>query len=83
MNKTKTQAVYDYLLTGAGLTVKDSVERFNLYALSQTLGKLRRNKGIPIVKKDITENGVTYSRYWLDKAYIEKVKTGETKAYEA
>lgn len=75
----KTQAVYNHLLTGASLTVKDSVQWFNLYALSQTLGHLRRNKGIPIIKQDITENGVTYARYWLDKSYIEKVKTGEIK----
>lgn len=73
----KTQAVYNHLLTGASLTVKDSVELFKLYSLSQTLGKLRRNKGIPIIKQDIAENGVTYARYWLDKTYIEKVRTGE------
>lgn len=73
----KTQAVYEHLLTGASITLKESVAMFNLYALSQTLGKLRRNKGIPIIKQDIAENGVTYARYWLDKTYIEKVRTGE------
>lgn len=75
----KTQAVYNHLLTGASLTVKDSVERFNLYALSQTLGHLRRQKDIPIQSTIETQDGIRYSRYWLDKSYIEQVRAGKIK----
>lgn len=74
----KTQAVYNHLLTGASLTVKDSVERFNLYALSQTLGYLRRQKGIPVQSCLINlPNGKRFSSYWLERDYIAKVKAGE------
>ncbi|AKG12886.1 hypothetical protein [Moraxella bovoculi] len=74
----KTQAVYEYLLTGASITLKESVAMFNLYALSQTLGKLKRTKGIPIQSVDeFTSDGTRYARYSLDKSYIAKVKSGE------
>lgn len=75
----KTQAVYEYLLTGASITLKESVAMFNLYALSQTLGKLRREKGVPIQSTIETQDGIRYSRYWLDKSYIEQVRAGEIK----
>lgn len=76
MNKTK--AVYEYLMTGASITLKDSVAMFNLYALSQTLTPLKRNKGIPIESiREKSANGAWYSRYWLNRDYIAKVKSGE------
>ncbi|UXZ05543.1 hypothetical protein [Moraxella nasicaprae] len=79
---SKAKSVYEYLLTGASITQRDSVAMFNLYALSQTLGRLRLKKGIPIKSTDeVSTNGTKYTRYWLDRAYIEKVKSGEIKRY--
>lgn len=75
----KTQAVYEHLLTGASITLKESVAMFNLYALSQTLGKLRREKGVPIQSVTEVKNGAKYGRYWLDKSYIEQVRAGKIK----
>lgn len=71
-------------MTGASITLQDSVRLFNCYALSQTLGLMRRKQGIPILsKREKSRNGGYYSRYWLDKSYIAKVKQGEIKAYGA
>lgn len=45
---SKINSLLEALLGGEAITLKDSVNRWNLFALSQAVGKLKRKRGVPI-----------------------------------
>lgn len=45
---SKIDSLLDTLLGGEAITLVDSVGRWNLFALSQTIGNLKRKRKIPI-----------------------------------
>jgi len=45
---SKIDDLLDALLGGEAITLQDSVERWQLFALSQTIGTLKRKRKVPI-----------------------------------
>lgn len=76
-NETKTQTqkveLMGYLMAGNRITVLTALRLFGVYALSQRLGELRRDKGIPIQSQFIKlPNGKMIKEYWLSPDYIKQ-----------
>lgn len=74
-NDTASQkdALFNHLLAGNRITVGQALVKFGCYALSQRLGDLRRNHGIPVQSRFITTNtGKRIKEYWLDPSYIQQ-----------
>lgn len=79
---SQRQDIYNYLMTGATITPITALNLFGCFSLSQRMGELRRNFHVPIQSKLIKNpKGKKYACYWLDKAYIAKVRAGEIKGY--
>lgn len=61
---SKIDALLEALLGGEAITLRDSVERWNLFALSQTVGTLKKRK-VPIETELIPmEDGEGYFRHY-------------------
>ncbi|UZA25468.1 helix-turn-helix domain-containing protein [Moraxella bovis] len=79
---SQRQDIYNHLMTGASITPITALNLFGCFSLSQRLGELRRDFGVPILSKTVENaDGKRYACYWLDKTYIAKVKAGEIKGY--
>ena len=60
----KANRILDALLLGEHLTVAVSLQKYQVYALSQECGRLRK-LGWPIESKTVETPGAHVSEYWL------------------
>lgn len=61
----KIDDLLDALLSGEAITLQDSVGRWNLFALSQTIGTLKKKRKVPIETELIQmEDGEGYFRHY-------------------
>lgn len=73
MNKTKIQAISDYLRTGKALTNYSAYEKFKSLRLSAVIHQLR-NEGMKIVSEQIPEVPYNCVKYFIKKTDIQKLK---------
>lgn len=60
---TQHRTLLDAFSRNEKLTVGEALNRYNIYALSQRVGELKK-MGWPIVSERVP--GKTYKRYWAD-----------------
>jgi len=62
--KPSAEIIYRALLRGERLTPITSLSRYGVHALSQRVGEIRRQTGLPVVSKRV--NGDVYHEYYLE-----------------
>ncbi len=73
-NDTKTHKakLLAHLMKGQTITALQALDLYQCFALSQRLGDLRRDDGIPIQSRFITTpTGKKVKEYWLEPSYIQ------------
>lgn len=69
---THKEQLLAHLMTGEKITALQALDLYQCFALSQRLGDLRRDDGIPIQSLFITTpTGKKVKEYWLEPSYIQ------------
>ena len=72
---TKYDQIRAYLLRGNSITSMEAFTLFHVTRLSAVIFKLKNRDHIDIVSGTVrTSDGITYSRYWVSKQFLEQSK---------
>lgn len=67
--KTQIEIIRAHLMTGATITIWDSIRLYRITSLAQRIHDLR-TAGLTIQSEMVTHNDKRFSLYWLDEATL-------------